>query len=291
MTVLSLRLLLVVVLYCFMVGGVEGWTVSSIRLSRIPATTSLSLVASSSGGAEGWTFSSTRINPLLAITSSSLQASSGNDNNKIDDVEALQSKAEQLRQEVASIQKEKQDALDTERRQIEQEQSEKLEARLRYSAEVPIFKEDGSTVVERVDFPPLFVSDESRIEAITAPLPLGMILGEYDGKDDENDDGNDDTASSIRFPMAMRVDAVAEGSNAEAAGVQAGDLLRACTATQTIMDVPTWQLLAGGVGMPKTKRVMYSVDGRPFEEVMDAIGSNRMDPEGRPVVLVLERPR
>jgi len=290
MTVLSLRLLLVVVLYCFMVGGVEGWTVSSIRRSRIWATTSSSLEASSRG-AEGLTFSSTRRSRKLTTTPSSIAASSSSDNNKIDDVEALQSKAEQLRQEVASIQKEKQVALDMERRQIEQEQSEKLETSLRYSAEVPIFKEDGSTVVKRVDFPPLFVSDGSRIEAITAPLPLGMILGEYIGEDDENGDENDDTASSIRCPVAMRVDAVAEGSNAEAAGVQVGDLLRACTATQTIMDAPTWQLLAGGVGMPKTKRVMYSVDGRPFEEVMDAIGSNRMDPEGRPVVLVLERPR
>jgi hypothetical protein len=41
--------------------------------------------------------------------------------------------------------------------------------------------------------------------------------------------------------------------------------------------------------MPKTKRFVYSVDGRPFEEVMDAVGSNRMDPEERPVILVVER--
>ena len=33
-----------------------------------------------------------------------------------------------------------------------------------------------------------------------------------------------------------------------------------------------------------------STDGRPFEEVMEAVSSNRMDPEGRPVWLVLERP-
>jgi hypothetical protein len=228
-----------------------------------------------------------------------LQLSADYDNNS-DVIQALQSKAEQLRQEVASLQKAKQEALEVEQRQIEQELAEKQEIKSRYSAEVPIFKEDGRTVVERVDFPPLFISGESRIETCTAPLPLGMILGEYDGIDDPNDDeGSDDNgdkstarasaSSTIRRPIAMRVDDVAEGSNAAAAGVQVGDLLRACTATQTIMDAPTWQILAGGIGVPKTKRIMYSVDGRPFEEVMDAIASNRMDPEGRPVVLVLER--
>jgi hypothetical protein len=34
---------------------------------------------------------------------------------------------------------------------------------------------------------------------------------------------------------------------------------------------------------------MYSVDGKPLEEVLDAVGSNRMDANGRNVVLVLER--
>ena len=36
-------------------------------------------------------------------------------------------------------------------------------------------------------------------------------------------------------------------------------------------------------------RFMYTVDKRPFGEVMDAVGSNRNDPEGRPVVMALER--
>jgi len=36
-------------------------------------------------------------------------------------------------------------------------------------------------------------------------------------------------------------------------------------------------------------RLMYSPDGSPFEEVMDAIESNRLDREGRQVILVLER--
>jgi hypothetical protein len=34
---------------------------------------------------------------------------------------------------------------------------------------------------------------------------------------------------------------------------------------------------------------MFSVDSRPLEEVLNAIGSNRMDAQGRDVWLVLER--
>ena len=103
-------------------------------------------------------------------------------------------------------------------------------------------------------------------------MPLCIILGE-----DEDIQG------------AIRVDEVADGGNGKVSGVKEGDLLRACTACQATMERPTWQLLAGGVGQPKTKRFMYSTDDRPFEEVMDAVGSNRMDPEQRPVILVLER--
>ena len=90
-------------------------------------------------------------------------------------------------------------------------------------------------------------------------------------------------------PGIIQVDEVAPGSNSDSTGVREGDVLRACTACQVSMETPTWQLIAGGIGQPKTKRFMFSVDGRPFEEVMDAVASNRMDPEGRPVWLVLER--
>jgi len=55
------------------------------------------------------------------------------------------------------------------------------------------------------------------------------------------------------------------------------------------MEMPTWQVMAGGIGRPKTSRMMFSTDGKPFEEVMEALVSNKMDPKGRPVWLVLER--
>ena len=57
------------------------------------------------------------------------------------------------------------------------------------------------------------------------------------------------------------------------------------------MSTPTWQLILGGIGQPKTVRFMYSCDGKrsSFEEVMEAIKSNRMDVGGRDVVIVVER--
>ena len=106
-----------------------------------------------------------------------------------------------------------------------------------------------------------------------APLPLGLVLGQ-------------DAAA----PGITSVDEVAAGSHGENARIQPGDIVRAITACQTTMETPTWQLLAGGIGQPKTKRFVYSVDGRPLEEVLDAVGSNRMDAQGRDVWLVLERP-
>ena len=123
-------------------------------------------------------------------------------------------------------------------------------------------------MVHKSDYP---VGD-TYIVACAAALPIGIILGE-----------------SEDIPGAMVVDEVGEGSNGAAAGVEVGDILRACTACRAMMKAPTWQILAGGIGQPETARFMYTVDGRPFEEVMEAIGSNRMDPDQRPIVLVLEK--
>ena len=113
---------------------------------------------------------------------------------------------------------------------------------------------------------------KSRIVAVQAPLPLGLVLGEEASR-----------------PGITSVDDVDPNGNGASAGVKQGDIVRAITACQTTMETPTWQLLAGGIGQPKTKRFMYSVDGRPLEEVLNAVGSNRMDVQGRDVWLVLER--
>lgn len=107
--------------------------------------------------------------------------------------------------------------------------------------------------------------------AVQAPLPLGLVLGE-----------------EASLPGLISIDEVAADSNAEVAGIKQGDIVRAITACQPVMSTPTWQLLAGGIGQPKIKRFIYSVDGRPLEEVLEAVGSNRMDSQERDVWLVLE---
>jgi len=193
--------------------------------------------------------------------------------------DALREKADQLRREVTQFEDGKRDKERSDQLARDNLLEKKRDERLRYSAIIPILKGDGSTEMERVDFQPRMkasaldgTSSSSVILAVQAALPLGIILGE------------DET-----FPGAIRVDELVEDGNGAASGVMVGDLLRACTACQVTMEMPTWQIMAGGIGRPKTSRMMFSTDGRPFEEVMEAVGSNRIDPEKRPAWLVLER--
>lgn len=193
---------------------------------------------------------------------------------------ALREKADQLRLEVTQFEDDKQEKERSKQVARDEIIKKKRDERLQYSVIIPILKGDGSTEMERVDFRPRMTSGidstepslPSVILAVEAALPLGIILGE------------DET-----LPGAIRVDEVVQDGNGAAAGVKVGDLLRACTACQVTMEMPTWQIMAGGIGRPKTSRMMFSTDGRPFEEVMEAVGSNRIDPEGRPAWLVLER--
>uniref|UniRef100_A0A7S1ZU86 Uncharacterized protein n=1 Tax=Trieres chinensis TaxID=1514140 RepID=A0A7S1ZU86_TRICV len=66
----------------------------------------------------------------------------------------LREQAERLRREVADVERSKQEVAKAEREESERTAAEKRDVRMRYSAEVPILKGDGSTVLERVDFPP-----------------------------------------------------------------------------------------------------------------------------------------
>ena len=189
-----------------------------------------------------------------------------------EDPNELMAKAQSLRKDVESFEAAKQAAQDQQKKEIEAVQAERQQIRERYSAIVPILKPDGSTQEERCDFAPKWPVGESRIMVFEASLPIGVILGE-----------------SEQFGATTVVDEVANGSNGQFAGLEVGDLVRAFTACKVEMEMPTWQILAGGIGIPKTKRFMYSADGRPFEEVMDAVGSNRQDPGQRPVLFVVER--
>jgi hypothetical protein len=206
--------------------------------------------------------SSSRI-PLRIFQSSSYEA----------EAQELREKAEQLRKEIETLETSKKDAEVAELKTLYAEQTVIEARRQRYSAVVPILKPDGSTVEERCDFTPRWKEEgTSYIMTLAAPLPLGILLGE-----------------SEEFAGTIVVDEVVEGSNGELARVKEGDLIRAFTACKMEMELPTWQLIAGGIGRPKTVRFMYSADNRPFEEVMDAVGSNRMDPDERAVILVVER--
>lgn len=205
------------------------------------------------------------------------EARSDSEVSQSEEAERLKEQAQKLREEIEQFQSEKDSMEEAERRQVQAELDEKQAFIDRYSAVVPILKPDGSTVEEKVQFPPKLSSKDdenpsSNILVFEAPLPLGILLGEHES-----------------IPGMTAVDEVAEGSNGESAGVQEGDLLRACTACKVEMDQPMWQLMAGGIGRPKTVRYMFSTDLKPFEQVMESLGSNRMDPEERSVLLVVER--
>ena len=171
----------------------------------------------------------------------------------------------------------------------EQTKADKVAAyRSNFSATLPILKDTGKVVEESVYFAPRISqpnSEEgddfdgmkfsSEIIRVDVPLPLGIVLGQEAGETTVSIDEIDSSSANAVSSAKLRV----------------GDILRCCSATTTQMSTPTWQLLVGGIGQPKTVRFMYSCDGERsnFEEVLEAISSNRMDVEGRDVVLVVER--
>ena len=189
-----------------------------------------------------------------------------------DPITQLRLEAEKLRNDVLALEQAKADQIQRENQRLKEEQEAQMMQRVRYSATVPILRPDGSTQEMTVGFPPFFANNTSYIVVKEALLPLGIILGE-----------------SELFAGAIAVDEVSPDSNGYQADLRVGDLVRGFTACKMQMEQPAWQLLAGGIGRPKTFRYMYAADFRPFEEVMSAMGSNRMDPEGRPVLIVLER--
>jgi len=218
---------------------------------------------------------STSTGQILPSSSSSTKIPTLLARNDSNDAENLLKQVQKLREEVNQFEQAKDDKLKEEQRARKEINKQKQDEYIRFSAEVPILKGDGSEVMERVQFLPRLKgkgNKKSKILTVQAPLPLGIILGQSD-----------------ELPGLTTVDEIAEESNGAVAGVKVGDIVRACTACQVSMEMPTWQLMAGGIGRPKTSRMMFSTDGRPFEEVMDALVSNQMDPSGRPVWLVLER--
>lgn len=219
----------------------------------------------------------------VAASNSDDSTTAPESNNEMDESERLRQAAEKLRREIAEFQQQKETAKQKEERVQQALLEQQEQKKLRFSAVLPIAKPDGSEVVERIYFRPWFrpnVDDDDDSTALSSiitcevsSLPLGVLLGEHE-----------------QLNGAIAVDEILQDDGFGArAGLRVGDIVRACSACRVEMDRPTWQLLAGGIGRPKTRRFIYDVDGRPLEEVMEAIRSNRLDPGQRPILLVVER--
>ena len=142
-----------------------------------------------------------RITPLFSTAESAAE-----------EAERLKEQARKLREEIEAFQEKKDNLEEEERQAIQKELDEKQAFIDRYSAVVPILKPDGTTVEENVQFPPTMGTDgDSIIKVFTAPLPLGIILGE-----------------SEEIPVMTVVDEIQEGSNGEIAGGKGGDVDISC---------------------------------------------------------------
>ncbi|CAK9007338.1 unnamed protein product [Durusdinium trenchii] len=135
---------------------------------------------------------------------------------------------------------------------------------------------DNGEVMWGCDLTPLFEESGDRLMFFTAFLPLGLQL------------------TSAPRPSELpgsaeliRVEAVEPKGEAELLGIRSGDVLRAVSYVGAGPE-PGWlDKMLGAEAMPM-KQVM-KCDGRPLEEVIEALQSNSKNPDGR-LVLLLERP-
>ena len=128
------------------------------------------------------------------------------------------------------------------------------------------------------DFMPSWKDDQSSLACVEADLPLGMVIEES-----ETLEG--------KFEIAE----VAEGSNAEKAGVKVGDVFRACSAQKGKPPVDNGEA-QGGEGnnmMPSDntpKKALFNTKGMRFEAVMTALATNAAANGGTGrVAMVFER--
>lgn len=98
---------------------------------------------------------SSRSSPFASVSLSLSQSKSPKSiSDAQEEARRLREIAQRLKEEVQVIQSMKDAEAEAARMQGEWVQAEKLEKKLRYSVEIPVLKGDGSTVMERVDFPP-----------------------------------------------------------------------------------------------------------------------------------------
>ncbi|KAJ1452678.1 hypothetical protein M885DRAFT_568315 [Pelagophyceae sp. CCMP2097] len=142
------------------------------------------------------------------------------------------------------------------------------------SITLPMSKPDWSVDDVACEFAPR-LEGASELVRFDVPMPCGLVLEDADGE--------------------VVVAETLDGSNARAAGLRPGDVLRATSAVRQQMVMPTWQLLGGGIGRPRPFRFIFGTDlagppPRAFEDVLAAVASNRDDEQRRPALLVVERP-
>ena len=126
---------------------------------------------------------------------------------------------------------------------------------------------------------PGFKCDTSSLGVVELPLPMGMIFEESE-------------VAQGKFEIVE----VVPGSSAEAAGVRAGDLLRATTAMAVNWKASMEEADTGFIeadafgGKPGLQRALFNADGQTFDSVLTALSSNAEDKDGPGVAtLVIER--
>ncbi|KAL6751844.1 hypothetical protein V8C86DRAFT_2768585, partial [Haematococcus lacustris] len=126
---------------------------------------------------------------------------------------------------------------------------------------------DTGDAIEQLQLP--VSSPHSSLVTVTLRSPMGLVLEES-------------------APACVQVAEVVPGGAAATAQVRVGDRVRAVTAATMQMTYPTVNLLLGGVGRPRLKRVALPATGRSLAWVSGALRSNA-DLEGGQATLVLER--
>ena len=91
---------------------------------------------------------------LLGLSSNTNNSDNTCDNTlEKDEAQQLRDKAEELYMEIEVLENEKETAVGVKRTQVEDKLEEKRSIWNRYLSKVPILKDSGETVIERVDFP------------------------------------------------------------------------------------------------------------------------------------------
>jgi len=124
-------------------------------------------------------------------------------------------------------------------------------------------------------FKPSWGDEDSQVSPVKLPLPMGMGY-----------------EASGTVPGVYEVNSVAEGSNAEAAGLKRGDLIRGTTAMAINVQVEAEgdMLFNAGGTVPTSQRCLFVADGRTFDQFTQALASNA-EANGGPgeATLIIER--